>query len=169
MLSSYESVCFLTEYRYVAYVVWKLTVNKHRWPFLPAYKYCSSKSKLILLQIPYHQIQLYKLCTQCISAESRTSFELQCEDQDYSSTFFECLFCASLLPIEHHLENVTCSVIFSTSAFLACGFKSQLRLEFSGFSMWHFLKLIVRSFLRVFQFPLLLHWLMVSVNKIKLK
>ena len=24
-----------------------------------------------------------------------------------------------------------------------CGFEYQLRLEFSGFSMWHFLKLVV--------------------------
>ena len=36
-------------------------------------------------------------------------------------------------------------------------FKSQLGLEFSGFSMWHFLKLIVRDFLWVLQFPHLLH------------
>ena len=44
----------------------------------------------------------------------------------------------------------------------------ELGLEFSGFSMWHFLKLVVRGFLWVLQFPSLLHRLMVSANKIKL-
>ena len=29
---------------------------------------------------------------------------------------------------------------------LECGFESRLGFEFSGFSMWHFLKLIVRGF-----------------------
>ena len=51
---------------------------------------------------------------------------------------------------------------------LECGFESWLGLECSGFSMWHFLKL-VRGFLQVFQFPRLLHWLMVSANRIELK
>ena len=35
--------------------------------------------------------------------------------------------------------------------------------------IWHFLKLVVRGFLWVLQFPPLLHWLIVSANKIKLK
>ena len=47
-------------------------------------------------------------------------------------------------------------------------FESRLGLEFSGFVMWHFLKLVVRGFLQVFGFPPLLHQLMVSTNKIKL-
>ena len=33
------------------------------------------------------------------------------------------------------------------------GFKSRLGLESSGFSMWHFLKLVARGFLRVLRFP----------------
>ena len=31
---------------------------------------------------------------------------------------------------------------------LECGFESRLGLEFSGFSMWQFLRLVVRGFLR---------------------
>ena len=52
---------------------------------------------------------------------------------------------------------------------LECGFEPRLGLEFSGFSMWHFLKLVVRGFLWVLQFPPLLHRVMVSANEIKLK
>ena len=37
--------------------------------------------------------------------------------------------------------------------------------EFSGFSMWHFLKLVVRDFLRVLRFPPLLRRLVVSARK----
>ena len=47
----------------------------------------------------------------------------------------------------------------SLPPFLQCGFQSQLALEFSGFIMWHFLKLVVRGFLRVLWFPPHLHWL----------
>ena len=47
--------------------------------------------------------------------------------------------------------------------------ESRSGLEFSGFSMWHFLKLVVRGFLRVLRFPPLLHRLMVSANKERLK
>ena len=39
----------------------------------------------------------------------------------------------------------------------------------SGCSMWHFLKLVARRFLRVLRFPPLLHRFSGSVNKIKLK
>ena len=53
-----------------------------------------------------------------------------------------------------HLEgqSLTQGVMVSTSAFLAsvyhqCGFKPWLGLEFSGFSMRHFLKHVVRVFL----------------------
>ena len=35
---------------------------------------------------------------------------------------------------------------------LECRFKSRLGLESPGFSMWHFLKLVVRGFLQVLQF-----------------
>ena len=52
---------------------------------------------------------------------------------------------------------------------LECGFMSWLGLEFSSFGKWYFLKLVIRDFLQVFQFPLLLHWLMVSASKIELK
>ena len=38
-------------------------------------------------------------------------------------------------------------------------------LEFSGFSMWHFLKLVIRGFLQVLLFPPLLHRLMVQPIK----
>ena len=54
-------------------------------------------------------------------------------------------------------------VTVSMSAFLAChpmllrGFESRLGLESSGCSMWHFLKLVARGFLRVLRFPPLLH------------
>ena len=37
------------------------------------------------------------------------------------------------------------------------GFQSRLGLESSGCSMWHFLKLVARGFLRVLRFPPLLH------------
>ena len=52
---------------------------------------------------------------------------------------------------------------------LECRFESQLGLEFSGFSMWHFLKVIVRGFLWLLWFPSLLHRWKVSAHKIKLK
>ena len=52
---------------------------------------------------------------------------------------------------------------------LQCGFESRLGLDVSGFSMWHFLKLVVRGFLRVLRFPPLLYRLMISANKITLK
>ena len=47
------------------------------------------------------------------------------------------------------------------------GFESCLRLESSGCSMWHFLKLVARGFLRVLQFPPLLHRFNGSAKKIK--
>ena len=47
--------------------------------------------------------------------------------------------------------------------------ESWLELKFFSFSVWHFVKLIVSGFLQVLQFPPLLHKLMVSANKIKLK
>ena len=62
----------------------------------------------------------------------------------------------------------------SASAFLAChqcysaGSSLALGLEFLRFSMWHFLTLVVKGFLRVLRFPPLLHRLMVSVNNVKL-
>ena len=52
--------------------------------------------------------------------------------------------------------------IVSTSVFVAChqcycaGLSVTSGLEFSGFSMWHFLKLVARGFLRVLRFPSLL-------------
>ena len=49
---------------------------------------------------------------------------------------------------------------------LECGFESHLGLEFSGFSMWHFLKLVVSGFLCILLFPPLLHQLMVSAVKL---
>ena len=52
---------------------------------------------------------------------------------------------------------------------LLCGFESRLGLESSGCSMWHFLKLVARGFLRVLRFPPLLHRFNGSANKIKLK
>ena len=52
---------------------------------------------------------------------------------------------------------------------LLCGFKTRLGFESSGFSMWHFLKLVARGFLRVLQFSSLLHRLMVQpINKAKI-
>ena len=71
--------------------------------------------------------------------------------------------------------GATCGVTVSTSAFhclppmLLCGFESRLGLESSGRSMWHFLKLVARGFLRVFRLPPLLHRFNGSANKIKLK
>ena len=57
------------------------------------------------------------------------------------------------------LSWATRGVTVSTSAFLAChqcccaGSSLALGLEFSGFSMWHFLKLVARGFLRVLRLP----------------
>ena len=45
----------------------------------------------------------------------------------------------------------------------------RLGLEPSGCSMWHFLKLVARGFLRVLRFPPLLHRFNDSTNKTKLK
>ena len=62
-------------------------------------------------------------------------------------------------------------VTVSTSAFLAChqcycvGSSLVSGLESLGFSMWHFLKLVTRGFLRVLQFPPLLHLFMVQPIK----
>ena len=47
--------------------------------------------------------------------------------------------------------------------------ESQLGLEFSGFSMWHFLQLVVRGFLWVHCFPSRLYQLMVLAKEIQLK
>ena len=41
-------------------------------------------------------------------------------------------------------------------------------LEFSSFSMWHFLELVIGDFLRVLRFSPLLHQLTVSAKQIKL-
>ena len=49
---------------------------------------------------------------------------------------------------------------------LECGLESRLGLEFPGFGMWHFLKLVVRGFLRVRWIPSLLHelqWTKINV------
>ena len=46
------------------------------------------------------------------------------------------------------------------------GFESRLGLESSGCSMWHFLKLVARGFLRVLRFPPLLHRFNGSANQI---
>ena len=68
-----------------------------------------------------------------------------------------------------------CGVTVSMSAFLAChqcycaGLSLAWGLGSLGCSMWHFVKLATRGFLRVHQFPPLLHWLNGSANKIKLK
>ena len=43
-------------------------------------------------------------------------------------------------------------------------FESCLGFEFSGFSMYHFLKLVTRGFLWVLQFPSFLHRLIDSAN-----
>ena len=48
---------------------------------------------------------------------------------------------------------------------LECRFESWLGLEFSGFSMWHYLKLIDRGFLRVLWVLPLLHQLIVQTVK----
>ena len=53
----------------------------------------------------------------------------------------------------------------SLPSMLQCRFKSRLELEFSGFSMWHILNLIIRGFLPVLRFPPLLHQLMVQPIK----
>ena len=45
------------------------------------------------------------------------------------------------------------------------GYESCLGLESSGFSMWHFLKLVARGFLRVLWFPPLFHRLMLQPIK----
>ena len=49
------------------------------------------------------------------------------------------------------------------------GVASRLGLEYSGCSVWHFLKLVARGFLLVLRFPPLLHRFNDSANKIKLK
>ena len=51
---------------------------------------------------------------------------------------------------------------------LLCGFKSPMGFESSGFSMWHFLKLVARGFLRVLRFPPLFHQFNGSANIIEL-
>ena len=77
---------------------------------------------------------------------------------------------AELLPWIKYMA--TRGVTVSMSAFLACHqcycAGSRLGLESSGCSMWHFLKLVARGFLRVLRFPPLLHRFNGSANKIKL-
>ena len=51
---------------------------------------------------------------------------------------------------------------------LECGFESRMGPESSGFSVWHFLKLVARGFLRVLRFPPLLHRFNGSAIRIKL-
>ena len=68
------------------------------------------------------------------------------------------------------LKGATRGVTFSMSTFLAChqcyfvGFESRLGLESLDCSMWHFLKLAARGFLRVLRFPPLLHRFNGSAN-----
>ena len=69
------------------------------------------------------------------------------------------------MPVYFRDQSTQRSVTVSTSAFVACQqcrFESHLGLESSGFSMWYLLKLAARGFLRVLQFPPLLHRLMVQ-------
>ena len=71
------------------------------------------------------------------------------------------------------LKGATRGVTVSMSAFLAChqrycagsSLASRFGLETSGFSMWYFLKIVVRGFLRVLRFPPLIHPLIVQPIK----
>ena len=65
--------------------------------------------------------------------------------------------------------TVSMSAFLSLPPMLLRGFESGLGLESSGCSMWHFLKLVARGFLRVLWFPPLLYGFNDSANKIKLK
>ena len=67
------------------------------------------------------------------------------------------------------IRGATRGVMVSLPPMLECRFESRLGLESSGFSMWHFLKLVARGFPRILRFPLLLHRFNGSANKIKLK
>ena len=49
---------------------------------------------------------------------------------------------------------------------LQCRFESRPGLEFSDFSMWHFLKYVVWGFLRVLRFPTLLHRFILSSERV---
>ena len=68
-------------------------------------------------------------------------------------------------------KGATRGVTVSISAFLAChqcycaGSSLAWDLSLSCCSMWHFLKLVARGFLRVLRFPPLLHRLMVQPTK----
>ena len=57
-------------------------------------------------------------------------------------------------------QHVWFLVLPATNA--KCGFDSRLGLDLSSFCMWHCLKLVVRSFIRVLGFPPLLHRLFFS-------
>ena len=83
-------------------------------------------------------------------------------------TYILC-FCYHLLQFRNIAVYWLARLFPSLLPVLERGFESWLGLEFLGFRMWHFLKLVVRGFLRVLQLSPLLHWLTVSANKIKLK
>ena len=71
--------------------------------------------------------------------------------------------------------GATRGVTVSMSAFLVChqcycaGSSLDWGLNLWGCSMWHFLKLVARGFLRVLRFPPFLHRFNGSANEIKLK
>ena len=91
----------------------------------------------------------------------------------------QCLFCLASIHVNlfdmvepARTTRVMCGVTVcfpSMPPMLLHGFESRLGLESLGCSMWHFLKLVARGFLRALRFPPLLHWFNGSANKIKLK
>ena len=86
--------------------------------------------------------------TGCMESE-----ELNTEASNSNVQFFPYPFNSSMT------ERLRCGVAISTSALLAChqrycaGSSPASGLESLGFSMWHFLKLVARGFLRVFRSP----------------
>ena len=84
------------------------------------------------------------------------------------TVYLKITHCSYLLLFALDYQHLSSSSSSSTSAFLACHqcrFASRLGFESSGFSMWHFLKLVARGFLRALRFPPLLHRLMVQPIK----
>ena len=87
----------------------------------------------------------------------------------YGRTPFHALhhFCLFHYLSQLRTHRVTCAPTFKhLPLVLQFKFKSQSGLEFSIFTIWHFLEHVVRVFLQILLFPCLLHWLMASTDEI---
>ena len=71
--------------------------------------------------------------------------------------------------VEKYSDRVVTSICFCFFLGLESGFESRLGFDFADFSLWNFLKLVVRGFVRALRSSPLFHQLMASANILTLK